>query len=464
MPVFISDKHLKASDTRQTYSDNKQQGFVLRTTPNGVFSFYYTHLNKNKLHPKTKKPVRDWYLIGTPPEWNPVTARKEATRLAGLVVQNKSIKQIRQQKIEAARAGGVTFQQLHDEYIEYCKELVQRRWGVVPRKESWQNIEYMLGRALQSWKKRVAGEITSDETMELYKSYVAEGHPAMANCTRGDLRTMFNWGVAKKYVTVNPCLKLLEDDRAVERRDIEDGRVLTADEIRTFWFGVDDPNCPGERLSKLALKLSLVTVLRTGECVAIPRTGVASDTVTIPLSAVKSRRSKKARAVVQPLNSLARAILGEVFSIGDPNREFAFPLGVRSRKRERRHYHLEQNTLCDLLSRKTTDKSRRMGINEYLGLVDVTPHDLRRTGACILEQLGYDDGLIGKVMTHKATGKDTSPVTRAHYLVPVPIIARPVDPRIKALDDLDDALREILGLPRDGTNELPAPPRLLTAA
>jgi hypothetical protein len=67
-------------------------------------------------------------------------------------------------------------------------------------------------------------------------------------------------------------------------------------------------------------------------------------------------------------------------------------------------------------------------------------------------------------MTHKATGSVTSPVTCAHYLVPVPIIARPVDPRVKALDDLDDALREILGLPRGGAKELPAPPRLLTAA
>jgi hypothetical protein len=41
MPVLISDRHLKAGDTRQTYSDTKQKGCVLRTTPNGVFTFYY---------------------------------------------------------------------------------------------------------------------------------------------------------------------------------------------------------------------------------------------------------------------------------------------------------------------------------------------------------------------------------------------------------------------------------------
>ena len=459
MPVFITDKHLKVSNTRKTISDSDQKGFILRTTPNGVFTFFYTHLNKNKIDPKTKKPVRDWHLIGNPPEWTPVTARKEAARLAGLVAQDKSIRQIRQQAVEAARAGGVTFQQLHDEYIDYCKEPVQRRWGVVPRKETWKSIEYKLGRALGWWHKRVASEITAYDTMELYQSYTDESHPAAANEARGQLHTMFNWAMdfKRRYVTVNPCPKLLEDDKAVEKADIEDGRVLTADELRTFWFGVDDPNSPGDRLSKLALKLSLVTLLRTGECVCVERERVTPSNVTIPLKKAKGRRSKKARDVVQPLNRLAREVLGEAFSIGDPGRQYAFP-GIQGRD------HMAQQTLGRLMARKSTDKTGQWGLCEYLGLVDVTPHDLRRTGACILEQLGYDDGVIGKVMTHKATGKDTSPVTRAHYLVPVPIIARPVDPRIKALDDLDDALREILGLPRDGTNELPAPPRLLSAA
>jgi len=274
---------------------------------------------------------------------------------------------------------------------------------------------------------------------------------------RGQLHTMFVWAkdFKRNYVSVNPCPKLLENDKAVERADIEDGRVLTADELRTFWFGVDDPNSPGDRLSKLALKLSLVTLLRTGECVSIERTRVTPSTVTIPLRVAKGRRSKKARDVVQPLNSLAREILGEAFSTGDPERQYAFPGTGRD--------HMAQQTLGRLMGRKSTDKTGQWGVCEYLGLVDVTPHDLRRTGACILEQLGYDDGIIGKVMSHKSVSKDISPVTRDHYLVPVPIIERPMDPRIKALDDLDTALRDILGLP-SGTNELPAPPRLLTAA
>jgi integrase len=310
---------------------------------------------------------------------------------------------------------------------------------------------------LDWWHKRAASEVTSGDIKELYDSFVNEEHPSQANNVRGQLHTLFVWAMHddRRYLTVNPCTKQLEDDKAVEKADIEDGRVLTAEELRTFWFGVDHPDCPGNRLSKLALKLSLVTLLRTGECVSIERARVTPLTVTIPLRVAKGRRSKKARDVVQPLNSLAREILGEAFSTGDQNRQYAFPGAGRD--------HIAQQSLGRMMARHSGDKTGQAGICEFLGLSGVTPHDLRRTGACILEQLGYNDGLIGKVMSHKSTGNDASPVTRTYYLVPVPIIARPVDPRIKALDDLDDALREILDLPRSSSRKLPAPSRLLTA-
>jgi len=430
MPVFITKNHLVASAERKTISDNKQLGFALRTTPNGVFTFYYQHLNK-----KTGK--RDWHVIGTHPEWTPERARNEATRLAGLVATDKSIKAMRREKALQDRAQGVSFQRLADEYIDYCKQPVARRWGTVPRKETWKGIEYSFKRPLEWWADKAASAITSSDLKELYDSYVADGHPAQANTVRKRLKVMFDWGMHddRQYLAVNPCRPLLEDDRAVERADTEDGRVLTADELRTFWHGLDHPDCPGARLSRLALKLSLVTMLRTGECVAIERDGVTDTAVTIPLKSVKSRRSKKAREVVQPLNSLAREVLDEVFSIGDTQRKYAFPGRFGS--------HMLQKTLPTLMSGQTARKVQN--ICTFLGLTDVTPHDLRRTGACILEQLGYDDALIGKVMTHKATNKEAAPVTRKHYLVPVQIIARPVDPRVKALNDLDKALREIIG-------------------
>ncbi|MEY9227813.1 hypothetical protein ABIF78_000136 [Bradyrhizobium japonicum] len=281
MPVFITKHHLVAGTKRETYSDGGpkgQKGFVLRTTPNGVFTFYYQHLNK-----KTGK--RDWHVIGTHPEWTPERARVEATRLAGLVADNQSIKVERAQRAIKDRAEGTTLQQLVDEYIDYCKQPVMRRFGMAPRKETWQDIAYCFKRPLQWWGGWAVGEITSSELKKLYDTYVAEGHPAQANNVRKQLRVMFNWAMHedRKYLATNPIKPLDEDDKAVERYETEDGRVLTADELRTFWHGLDDPSCPGDRLQRLALKLSLVTLLRTGECLQITRDGIADNTVTIPL-------------------------------------------------------------------------------------------------------------------------------------------------------------------------------------
>jgi integrase len=451
MPVYIGDKHLRKSAMRKTYSDTDVKGFALRTTPLGVFSFYYQHLNA-----RTGK--RDWHLIGSYPEWSVAKARNEARRLAGLVADEKDIKQVRRQKTEQARVGGITFRQLHDEYIDDCRELVMKKWGRVPRLESWLDIRSLLKRPLKWWGKLPLTDITDNEVMALYRSFVRDGHVPQANRIRGQLHTLFRWAAQppRKYIAINPCSNLPKKDDEPSAHD--DGRVLTADEIRTFWYGLDDPDCPGDRLSKLALKLSLVTTLRTGEIVAIERNGVGPSTVTIPLRVVKSRRSKKARDVVQPLNSLARELLGEVFTIGDTERRYAFPGTGR-----RQGGSMRQQTLAHLLNRKSRDEAGKMGINEYLGLDHWTPHALRRTAATILEQLGFDDGLIGKVLTHKALGRDASPVTRQHYLVAKPIIARPVDKRIEALDALDDALREILAL--RSAKVLPKPkPRLLTEA
>lgn len=448
MSVLITKNHLKADTVRKTISDcpkKGQKGFVLRTTPNSVFTFFYQYLNKT-----TGK--RDWLKIGEHPQWTVERARSEATRLAGLS-PDKNLKHMRVLEHRANRALGKTFGTVFEEYIAYCKEPVLRRWGTVARKESWADIQYKFVRPLSWWKDKPIVDITGPDIRELYDSFLREGSPSMANHVRAALATMFKWATHedRRYVVANPVSKLDPDEKAVEKSDVEDGRALKKQEIIDFWFGLDNPCCPGARLSRLALKLSLVTLLRTGEIVKIERELVGDDFVEIPLAVVKNRRKKKSRAVKQPLNSLARAILDEAMSIGDPNRKYVFSGGQFSGKR--RDVPMKQNSLANLLTRTSDKGDHSMGICEYLDMQPgVGPHDLRRTGSCILEQLGYDDATIGLVMTHSVgtkADKESRParVTREAYLVPVQILDRPVDRRVECLDRLDMVLRHILGLP-----------------
>ena len=67
-------------------------------------------------------------------------------------------------------------------------------------------------------------------------------------------------GSKHKYVTASPCVNLPELDDEHERE-----RVLSADEIKVLWWGLDRPDLPCSRSIALALKFELVTMLRTKE-------------------------------------------------------------------------------------------------------------------------------------------------------------------------------------------------------
>ena len=75
---------------------------------------------------------------------------------------------------------------------------------------------------------------------------------------------------------------------------------------------------------------------------------------------------------------------------------------------------MKQQTLAHMLIRRAEGRGnhRKAGILQYLGMEHWTPHTLRRTGATILDNLGYSEaGTSAGVMTHKAVGKDASPVS-----------------------------------------------------
>ena len=81
---------------------------------------------------------------------------------------------------------------------------------------------------------------------------------------------------------------------------------------------------------------------------------------------------------------------------GDEGRRYAFP-GTSGKTGG----HIAQGSLSVLMGAKTTNKSNpRMGICEYLGLNDVTPHDLRRTCAKLCRAGGGELEQIQLLLGH----------------------------------------------------------------
>ena len=89
---------------------------------------------------------------------------------------------------------------------------------------------------------------------------------------------LFNWAAeaGRDYVTASPCVNLPKLDDEHPRT-----RVLSEDEIRIFWHGLDRDDLPWDRKTRLALKFALVTMLRSGELLA-DRTATNSTPGTAP--------------------------------------------------------------------------------------------------------------------------------------------------------------------------------------
>ncbi len=138
---------------------------------------------------------------------------------------------------------------------------------------------------------------------------------------------MYNWAAeaGRDYVpvTCQPCLKLPKLPKEHARH-----RVLTSEEIRTFWHGLDRADLPWDRKTRLALKFELVTMLRSAELLGAHRDelfelGGANARLDVPL-----KRVKKRRVIQQPLSDLAIEIVKEALKTSD-NKQFVFasPLG-----------------------------------------------------------------------------------------------------------------------------------------
>src|ERR1700726_3948620 len=113
--------------------------------------------------------------------------------------------------------------------------------------------------------KKIASEVTKRDIATLSNDLVAGklGVPSVANARhmRRAASGLFNWAAeaGRDYVTASPCVNLPKLDPEHPRT-----RVLSEEEIRIFWRGLDRNDLPWDRKTRRALKFELVTRLGSG--------------------------------------------------------------------------------------------------------------------------------------------------------------------------------------------------------
>jgi len=392
--VILTDRMCeKRVAERVKIYDRKCPGLYVSIITAGVATFCFKFTD-----PQTGKQRTGWLGVYNPEAFTVEDARSKVYALkargGGAVAET-----LRQQKAQKVKQGK-TVDEIIEERIEWMKTPVRKPDGEMrPRIESWENVASHLRRFISPrLGKKAPTEVTKHDIAQLSNDIVAGkvGVPSIANARhmRRAASGLFNWAAeaGRDYVTASPCVNLPKLDPEHPRT-----RVLSEEEIRVFWYGLDRDDLPWDRKTRLALKFELVTMLRSNELLGARRNELFDLHGENPRFDVPLKRVKKRRVIQQPLSDLAVEIITEALEDGNEH-VFASPLGDQPMGRQAMANALRGTTYRN-------GKVKTPGICALLGLKPFTPHDLRRTSATLAGDLGFDDAWIAKCLDHAVSKK-----------------------------------------------------------
>jgi integrase len=238
-----------------------------------------------------------------------------------------------------------------------------------PRKRSWAEDQRILQRdVVPTLGTLKAKDLTRRDIARLLDSVAARGAPIAANRTLAVVRKMMNWALDRGEVTINPAAGIAAPSKEQSR-----DRVLTDEEIKAFWCGLDSAHM--DNVTRQALRFMLVTGQRLGEVCAM-RWEQINKVWTIP-----SETAKNGKAHRVPLSGLAQTILDQAKAVTTGAYVFPSPRGDRPMSPTALSHALRKNL-------------------ELLGIADAHPHDLRRTAASHMTMLGHNRLVVSKVLNH----------------------------------------------------------------
>ena len=355
----FTDRAIKALPPRQVryeITEEGRAGLRIRVSPTGAKSWIFVYRRKAKLARIT---------MGSYPEMSLAEAHGELARLRGLLRKGTDPVHARQAlKQEEIDAPSVS--QLAHLYIErYAKA----------RKRSWLEDQRILEKdVIVRWRQITAKDITRRDVVALLDDIVNRGSPIAANRTLACVRKMFNYAVERSILETSPCVAVKAPSKE-NRRD----RVLSEDEIRAFWEGLEHTTISIP--IRYALKLQLVTAQRKGEVIAAewPDFDLTKGWWTIP-----AERSKNHLAHLVPLSPVALHLLHEMPRLDDRH---LFP----------------SRSVNGYITPEAINHALQWSMGA-LGTQPFTPHDLRRTAASHMTRIGIPRLVVSKILNHVETG------------------------------------------------------------
>jgi|GEM_PF-967330 len=258
-------------------------------------------------------------------------------------------------------------------------------------------------------------------TRDLFGSYIGERAktaPVAANRVLLYAKQIMAFAYARGYLLENVLLPLTRKDAGGKERSRE--RNLSFDELGTWVRTLWSPQFYAEAESRALLQFLTLTGQRVGECANAKWAHVDLEGKTWRIPDTKAGRTEQPRphlvhlsdAAVDVLKGIARLTGGKgyVFESGrlKPN-EAARPVGERAVARVVRRLFDDPAAIPDArkrMAKPNAAKSERFRDRPTLHgkMPSFTTHDLRRTMASRMADLGIAPHVIEKCLNHKLEG------------------------------------------------------------
>ena len=300
---------------------------------------------------------------------------------------------------KAAAEGRTTVGQLIEAYLTRM---------VHARLRTAAEIELRLKRTLAPLNDRYADEIRRRDLRAILDKTAARGVLREAEKQRQLLRVMFGWALSQDIIDNDPTAGIASFGTS-KRRD----RVLSATEIKTLWTWIGSCGMPRDYAD--ALKVQLATGARIGEIAGMQAGEIDQSTW---LWTLPGTRSKNGRPRATPLLGMAKEIVQSRLETVNEGALLRAEHGGA----------LTSNCVASLIVKRRKD----------IPIAHFTSHDLRRTVATSLVDLGFSFEDVAAVLGHDAGGKDTRILLR-HY-----VRSEFIERKRTALLAWDEHLRQIL--------------------
>jgi integrase len=375
--VKFTDRFLQSVKTpEKEYCIREGHGFTLRVFPSGVKSFQYIYTLNGKRH-RMK--------LGQYPAVSLAEAREKFHEAALLVGKGKD--PVERIAVAVEAKSPLTISRLVDQY----KKFAEQHLAPSTSNESSRTLDKYL---VPAWGDREVLEIRRRDAIALIDPIAAKT-PGQARGVMKIARAMFNFALERELVESNPFTRLPSAVPSI--KPVSTSRTLSDCEIRAVWNLLHSAAAPGSSETRRALLLVLATAQRPGEVSGMAWDEIDKKWWTIPAERIKTRNRRQEGHRVY-LTPLTLGLIGK--NTGSSCHVFPGSLDAPIQRSALSHM------ICDKRAggRPAGNGRKTESMGEYLGLPRWTPHDLRRTAATKLSEIGCPDEIIDVILNHAKQG------------------------------------------------------------